>query len=195
MTDNLEVMSAGVLHDTIEDCGVEAKTLRQTFGPRVAALVQSETEDKLADRPANETWMQRKEESLLMLQHTKDRDVKILWLGDKLSNIRSFYREWLRQGDQMWQALHQKDPKMHEWYYRTIAEYTHELEDTAAYQEVIDRENNPIEYARKKAGLNIKQLAELLHAPYRTVQDWNTAQHMPPKWVQSLIIEKIESVR
>ena len=67
--------------------------------------------------------------------------------------------------------------------------------DTAAYQEVIDWENNPIKYARKKAGLNIKQLAELLHAPYRTVQDWNTAQRMPPKWVQSLIIEKIESVR
>lgn len=65
--------------------------------------------------------------------------------------------------------------------------------DTEAYQEVIDRENNPIKYARKKAGLNIKNLAELLGAPYRTVQDWNAGRRMPPKWVQRLIVEKIES--
>ena len=139
MTDDENVMAAGLLHDTVEDCDVDPKEIKARFGPRVAALVQSETEDKLSERPAEETWMERKEESLLMLQHTKDRDVKILWLGDKLSNIRSFYREWLRQGDQMWQALHQKDPKMQGWYYRTIARYLkEELSDTAAYREYID---------------------------------------------------------
>ncbi|WP_432646629.1 type II toxin-antitoxin system HicB family antitoxin [Mitsuokella sp.] len=67
--------------------------------------------------------------------------------------------------------------------------------DTVAYQKVIDRENNPIKYAREKAGLNIKKLAELLGAPYRTVQDWNAGRRMPPEWVQRLIIEKIESVQ
>lgn len=139
MTDDENVMAAGLLHDTVEDCDVDPKEIKARFGPRVAALVQSETEDKLSERPAEETWMERKEESLLMLQHTKDRDVKILWLGDKLSNIRSFYREWLRQGDQMWQALHQKDPKMQGWYYRTIARYLkEELSDTAAYREYVD---------------------------------------------------------
>lgn len=65
--------------------------------------------------------------------------------------------------------------------------------DTIAYQEVIDRENNPIKYARQKAGLNIKGLADLLHAPYRTVQDWNSGKRMPPKWMQALIVEKIET--
>ena len=65
--------------------------------------------------------------------------------------------------------------------------------DTEAYQEVMDRENNPIKYVRKKAGLNIKNLAELLGAPYRTVQDWNAGRRMPLKWVQRLIVEKIES--
>lgn len=65
--------------------------------------------------------------------------------------------------------------------------------DTDAYQDVIDRENNPIKYARKKAGLNVKGLADLLGAPYRTVQEWNAGNRMPPKWVQRLIIEKIEA--
>lgn len=65
--------------------------------------------------------------------------------------------------------------------------------DTEAYQKIIDRENNPIKYAREQAGMNIKALAELLGAPYRTVQDWNAGRRMPPKWMQALIVEKIET--
>ena len=67
------------------------------------------------------------------------------------------------------------------------------MADTTAYQEVINRENNPIKYAMKKAGLNIKKLSELLDAPYRTVQEWNSGRRMPPEWCQRLIIEKIEA--
>ena len=66
--------------------------------------------------------------------------------------------------------------------------------DTDAYREVLLKENNPIKYAREKAKLNIKQLADLLGAPYRTVQDWNRGKAFPPKWVEKLVIEKIESV-
>ncbi len=141
ITDDLEVMAAGVLHDTIEDCDVDPKVIREKFGPRVSALVQSETEDRLSDRPPAETWKERKEESLLMLKHTKDKDVKILWLGDKLSNIRSFYREYRVKGDKIWDALHQKDPRMQQWYYDTIAEYLAELSNTAAYSEYVELVN------------------------------------------------------
>lgn len=137
MTDSEDVMIAGLLHDTIEDCNADPREIRERFGPRVSALVQSETEDKLSDRPPAETWKERKEESLLMLQHTKDRDVKILWLADKLSNIRSFYREYQKQGDGVWQGLHQKDPAMQGWYYKTIAVYLSDLQDTAAYREYV----------------------------------------------------------
>lgn len=137
MTDDEDVMIAGLLHDTVEDCGADPMLIRETFGPRVAALVQSETEDKIANRPAAETWKQRKEESLLLFHYTKDRDVKILWLADKLSNIRSFYREYQKRGDAMWQSLNQKDPAMQAWYYKTIAEYLSEMRDTAAYQEYV----------------------------------------------------------
>ncbi|MBE6100278.1 MAG: type II toxin-antitoxin system HicB family antitoxin [Anaerovibrio sp.] len=66
--------------------------------------------------------------------------------------------------------------------------------DTDMYREVLLKENNPIKYAREKAKLNIKQLADLLGAPYRTVQEWNAGRRMPPKWVEKLVIEKIESI-
>ena len=65
--------------------------------------------------------------------------------------------------------------------------------DTAAYQKVIDRENNPIKAAREKAGMSLKELSVLLNAPYRTVQDWNAGRRTPPKWIQKLIVEKIEN--
>ena len=141
MTSDLEIMAAGVLHDTVEDCNVDPREIKERFGGRVSALVQSETEDRLSQRPPEETWQQRKEESLLMLGYTKDRGVKILWLGDKLSNIRSFYREYQRSGDAIWESLHQKDPKMQGWYYKTIAHHLRELSDTAAYREYVELVN------------------------------------------------------
>ena len=64
--------------------------------------------------------------------------------------------------------------------------------DTDSYREIIERENNPIKYASKQAGLNTSKLAHLLGAPYRTVQNWDSGRRMPPPWVQRLIIEKIE---
>lgn len=137
MTSDEDIMIAGLLHDTVEDCNVDPRVIREKFGPRVSALVQSETEDKLSDRPPAETWKERKEESLLMLRYTKDRDVKILWMADKLSNIRSFYREYQKHGDEIWKGLNQKDPAMQGWYYKTIAEYLSDLSDTAAYQEYV----------------------------------------------------------
>lgn len=135
ITDDQDIMAAGVLHDVIEDCGIEPATIRELFGPRVSALVQSDSEDRLDPRPASETWMDRKNDSLLMLKHTKDIGVKIMWMGDKLSNMRSLYRARRKFGKDMWQGLNQKDPAKQEWYYRTIAEYVSELKDTVAYRE------------------------------------------------------------
>ena len=86
--------------------------------------------------------MQRKQESLEELRATDDRDVKILWLSDKLSNMRSFHRLYVQQGDQMWNGFHQKDPKIQAWYYRTIRELVSELDVFDAwkeYSELVDK--------------------------------------------------------
>lgn len=53
-------------------------------------------------------------------------------------------------------------------------------------------EDNAIKAARIKAGLSIKELAELLGAPYRTVQDWNAGRSKPVDWAERLIIEKLD---
>ena len=135
MTENIEVVIAALLHDTVEDAGVTLEEIADKFGVKVAMLVQSETEDKRRDILPEDSWYIRKEESLNVLRTTRDPEVKILWLADKLSNIRSFYRMHAVKGDDMWLDFHQRDPKMQQWYYRKVAAYTAELADTAAYHE------------------------------------------------------------
>ena len=138
ITDEEDVMIAGLLHDTIEDCDVDPDAILDRFGPRVLGLVRSETEEKQPELSASENWTARKRASLDVLSRSTDTGVKILWLADKLSNIRSFHREILKQGDRFWETLHQKDPMMQAWYYRTIGQQLAELAGTAAYQEYME---------------------------------------------------------
>ncbi|MBR4870048.1 MAG: bifunctional (p)ppGpp synthetase/guanosine-3',5'-bis(diphosphate) 3'-pyrophosphohydrolase [Oscillospiraceae bacterium] len=135
MTDDHHVIAAAVLHDVVEDAGVTLEEVEEKFGQRVRELVASETENKRAHLPADATWRIRKEESLSVLKNTEDSGVLMVWLGDKLANLRSIYRGWKQDGDSIWQLFNQKDPKEHAWYYQTIAELTEPLSDTAAWRE------------------------------------------------------------
>ena len=136
MTTNREVMAAGLLHDTIEDCGISVEKLREEFGDYVVELVCSETEYKYPDLPRDVSWKRRKEESLELLKNSTDINVHILWLADKLANARSFYRVWLTKGDELWTYMNMKDPAMHAWYYREVRELTRPyLIDFIAYKE------------------------------------------------------------
>jgi myo-inositol-1(or 4)-monophosphatase len=135
MTEDQEVIAAAVLHDVVEDAGVTMETVEEKFGVRVRELVACETEDKRPDRPPIETWQIRKEESLLVLKNTEDIDVLIVWLGDKLANMRSLYRDFKVEGHKMWQRFNQKDVNEQAWYYRSIVELTERLSDTSAWLE------------------------------------------------------------
>ncbi len=135
MTSNQEVIAAAALHDVVEDAGISMKEIEERFGKRVAELVASETEDKREHLPAESTWKIRKEEAIRTLRDTKDMDIKILYLGDKLANIRSIYYIWQKEGHAMWNSFNQKNPAQQAWYYRTIADSIRELSDTLAWQE------------------------------------------------------------
>ncbi len=127
MTDDEDVLCAAVLHDTVEDTNTTLADIEEKFGPRVRELVQSETEDKHRDLPASQTWYIRKKESLDILRETKDKGIRMLWLSDKLANIRSLHRLWIREGDAMWKGFNQDDPVKQAWYYRSIAEILKDL--------------------------------------------------------------------
>ena len=135
MTSDEEVLAAAVLHDTVEDTDATIEDITELFGPRVAALVASETENKRPDLPSEESWLIRKEESLENLKNPFDPAVRFLWLGDKLSNMRSFYRLWKTGGHAIWKEFNQKDPAQQAWYYRSIDALLGELKEYDAWQE------------------------------------------------------------
>ena len=135
MTENQEVIAAGVLHDVVEDAGITIEQIGESFGARVMELVASETENKREELPPEQTWRIRKEESLEKLRTTQDIEVLMLWIGDKLSNIRAIYRDFLIEGDALWNKFHQSDIRVQAWYYRSILKYTERLSDTLAWIE------------------------------------------------------------
>ena len=135
MTDDEEVLAAAVLHDTVEDTATAPEEIERLFGARVAALVASETENKHPELTREESWQIRKAESLEKLKNAADPGVRILWLSDKLSNMRSFHRAWRVRGSALWADYHQSDPARQAWYYRSIDRLLEDLRDFPAWQE------------------------------------------------------------
>ena len=135
MTEDQNLIAAAALHDVVEDAGITIREVEEKFGKRVRELVESETEDKRAELPPEATWRIRKEESLNVLKNTDDIAVLMVWLGDKLANMRSIYRDYKIEGDAMWQRFNQKDVNEQAWYYRSIATLTKALSDTSAWLE------------------------------------------------------------
>ena len=135
MSDDQNLIAAAALHDVVEDAGVTIEEIEEKFGKRVRELVGSETEDKRADLPPSDPWRIRKEESLAVLKNTDDIGVLMVWLGDKLANMRSIYRDWKVEGDAMWQRFNQKNVNEQAWYYSSIVKLTERLSDTSAWLE------------------------------------------------------------
>ena len=135
MSNDQNLIAAAALHDVVEDAGVTIEEVEAKFGSRVRELVASETEDKRADQPPADTWRIRKEETLEILKNTNDIGVLMVWLGDKLANMRSIYRNWKVEGDSMWQTFNQNDVKEQAWYYGSIVKLTERLSHTLAWIE------------------------------------------------------------
>ena len=135
MTDDQNLIAAAALHDVVEDANITIDEIEEKFGKRVRELVESETEDKRADLPPESTWRIRKEESLAVLKNTEDIGVLMVWLGDKLANMRAIYRDFKAEGVSMWQRFNQKDVNQQAWYYRSIIKLTERLAYTSAWLE------------------------------------------------------------
>lgn len=133
MTNDQELLAAAALHDVIEDTDTTADDLKKEFGECVAMLVEAESEDKTGGSKA-ETWHQRKQDTLDRLRNA-DLDIKIVALGDKLSNMRAIAHDYAVLGDELWNRFTVKDPAEHAWRYHALAEALNDLSDTDAYKE------------------------------------------------------------
>ena len=142
ITDDQEVLAAGILHDILEETDGTLAEIEKRFGKRVAMIVASESENDYPGEDRQATWKRRKEESLKILKNSDDIGVQMLWLADKLANIRSLARMYSEHGEVLWKMLNQNDPMEHCWYYRSVAETVElQLNKTGAFKELIKHIN------------------------------------------------------
>ena len=134
ITSDQELLAAAALHDTVEDTDVTVEQLRAEFGDRVADLVASESDAVMEGVSERDSWHSRKQAAIDNLRGAC-REVKIVALGDKLSNMRAIERDYAEKGDSLWDLFHANDPKEHAWRYHALADALRELDDTAAFKE------------------------------------------------------------
>jgi (p)ppGpp synthase/HD superfamily hydrolase len=111
-----EIVSAGILHDTIEDTGTAAAHIRQVFGEHVANLVEG------ASEPNHETvpWENRKLHTLQFLKYAP-MDVLLVSCADKLDDITAIREDHAKLGDALWARFNRPKDKQR-WYYRSLAD-------------------------------------------------------------------------
>lgn len=130
LTQEIEVLQAAILHDTVEDTWVTFDDLKEAFGDRVARLVEAETEDKRRGMPAAQTWEIRKRETIECLK-AASRDAKLIVLADKTANLESIAREQHYLGMEIWDKFNQPDKAKQEWYFRAVREQLADFYDTS----------------------------------------------------------------
>lgn len=130
LTEDIAVLQAAILHDTVEDTYVTLDDLKKEFGDRVACLVETETENKRRNIPASQTWEIRKRETI---EHLKGAslDTKVIVLADKTANLESIVKEQRHISGSIWTKFNQPDKTKQEWYFRSVREQLTEFEHTS----------------------------------------------------------------
>lgn len=138
MTPDQELQAAAALHDTVEDTDVTVDQIRAEFGDRIAKIVDSESDQFTEGVSETDSWRDRKQAAIDRLARVS-MDSKIVAMGDKLSNMRAIYRDYMEIGDKLWDRFHAPGGKAdHEWHYRGLAASLSDLKDTFAYKEFVD---------------------------------------------------------
>lgn len=122
------LISAGLLHDTIEDAGVTPDELKREFGDEVLRLVLFDTENKSL------SWEERKTATLKALEHC-DRQCAMLVCADKLANIMDIKVNIERYGEAIWSRFKYGREKQ-EWLYGKYVDLLARLYDLKMYQEL-----------------------------------------------------------
>lgn len=134
LTADQELLAAAALHDVVEDTALTVEDIRAEFGDRVAELVEAESDKFVEGVSESDSWRTRKQAAIDRLAEAP-LEVKMIAMGDKLSNMRAIARDYALQGDGLWNLFHVKDRASHEWHYRGLAASLCSLAGTPAYDE------------------------------------------------------------
>nr|DAU31821.1 MAG TPA: HD domain [Bacteriophage sp.] len=109
-----DVITAGILHDTLEDTDTTPEEIKENFGQKVLEIVQTESEDK------SKTWKERKQHTIDDLKKAEE-GTQIVCLADKLSNLRSIYADFQTDGNKLWKRFNAPKENI-KWYYESVVD-------------------------------------------------------------------------
>ncbi len=120
---------AGLLHDTLEDTPLTQTEIEELFGEEVARYV-----DFCSERNKTDSWKTRK---INYIEHLKNAPLEVLYIVcvDKLTNIKSIYRNLETQGSIIWHKFNAgyEDQK---WYYHAILDLLKPIESHPLYEQL-----------------------------------------------------------
>jgi (p)ppGpp synthase/HD superfamily hydrolase len=108
-----EVITAGILHDTLEDTSTTYEELIEQFGAHVANLVRAASEhDKSLP------WEARKQHTIDSLKAASLEEIQVI-TADKLHNLTSIHADLEENGEKIWERFNRGKREQH-WYYSSI---------------------------------------------------------------------------
>ncbi len=123
-----ELISAGLLHDTVEDAGITIEELKSTFGDKITDYVLFETENKKL------SWEERKQNTIDALKNTDNRNYHMLVCADKLSNIKDIQNDITEKGEDAWSVFKRGKDKQ-KWLFESLVDALKVIDDLDMYQE------------------------------------------------------------
>lgn len=97
----------------LKTAGDYKRRFEAPFRDRVAELVAQESEDKTL------SWKERKSATIARLKDAQ-REVQLIGLADKLSNMRDIDRDYPVVGEKLWERFRMKSKAALEWYYKGV---------------------------------------------------------------------------
>ncbi len=127
-----EVITAGILHDTVEDTALTLDEVRDNFGETVAAVIAGASEpDKTLP------WEDRKKHTIKHLR-TASLEVRLVACADKLHNVRSIAMDYRKVGESVWGRF-KRGRTAQEWYYRALVDSLCRRDDNVGYESLFDQ--------------------------------------------------------
>lgn len=113
---------AGLLHDTVEDCGTEHEpVIGELFGGEVLRIVLACTDARVPAGEAKASWRERKEQYLQHLRDLPPGDAALLVsCSDKVHNAQAIVADLETLGLALWERFPGKTPEDNLWYYESL---------------------------------------------------------------------------
>jgi (p)ppGpp synthase/HD superfamily hydrolase len=117
---------AALLHDAVEDHGVEQLPLiEERFGERVALIVAACSDSMEPAGTPKAPWRERKVAYLEHLRSSADHGYLRVTLADKVHNARSIVLDLREHGGDLWDRFTTRSAEDQLWYYRELLDAFH----------------------------------------------------------------------